>query len=135
MMTRLYSCIALICLLLAAAPVGAVSTSTASRQALMGGLADGVNGQSGQPTARPAIDADTVMPQARQGAGMQPGQLQEQQSPYSPVQRAFLPRVEPAPISAPPAWAQSPYPANAMEGLQPFGASLFLGNFAGTWHD
>ena len=136
MMTRLLCCIALFSMLLSVSPAEAVSTSTASRQALMGGLADGVNGQiTQQATARPAIDADTVMPQSRQGAGMQPGQLQEQQSPYSPVQRAYTPRKEPAPITAPPAWAQSPYPPAAIEALQPFGASLFLGNFAGTWHD
>lgn len=142
-MKKAYRSVYILCLLACllgttALSVQAASMNTASRRALMGGVADGVNATrttASGATARPAVSEDQVIPQSRQGAGMQPGQLQEQQSPDNPVQRAYTARQEPTPISAPPAWAQSPYPPAAIEALQPFGAALFLGNFAGTWHD
>jgi len=52
-------------------------------------------------------------------------------SPTPPQKNAALP----AALAAPPAWAQSPYPGPATAYLLPFGANLFSGNFASTYHD
>jgi len=121
--------------------------NTTTRQALMGGLADGVSGQ--QRSSAAASNANRGDSRSNRATGAQPSdmpqpntpgsitrqQVREQGAENSPVRRAATARVRPAPLSAPPAWAQTPYPPEAIEALEPFGASLFMGNFAGTWHD
>lgn len=58
--------------------------------------------------------------------------MQSQRQGLDEVERKPV-RKEPAPIAAPPAWAQTPYQPDMLKDLRPYGADLFLGNFAGTW--
>lgn len=133
MMKRLLFPCALVCaFLFHAAGALAVSSDTVARQALMSGIASGV---SAPKSASSASAPEKIYPRPAMPGGITSQQLNEQIAPDSPVQRVPTARVEPVSISAPPAWAQSPYPPAAIEALQPFGASLFLGNFAGTYHD
>ncbi len=113
---------------------------TASRQALMGGLADGVSGQRATAGSPGAVSSrvkqqSSDTPQSARPGAITGAQVREQGNLSGPVQRSSTTRRMSPSRSAPPAWAQSPYPPEAIEALQPFGASLFLGNFAGTWHD
>ena len=139
----------LLIFLIGASAVQAVS-ATASRQALMGGVADGVT--SSQKSSSSATQSSfagssanaipgTAGVQAK-GTNMQnanamypqPGRpsgttLTGQAAPYRPATRQSIP------MQAPPAWAQTTYPAPLVEGLQPFGANLFHGNFANTYQE
>ena len=127
--------------------VGAFSghaASTAQRQAMLGALGSGVMEQEKArgPNEKESIQAqqnvspDAVYPQkdmarplTRQDIIMQ-SQIQGQIEQRRPLTNN---RKEPVPIEAPPAWAQSPYNVDLINQLRPFGADLFLGNFAGTW--
>lgn len=112
--------------------------------AVMGGLSDGASAKSsvqagsskspGATTSRVRQQSSDV-PQAVRPGAISGSDVRQQGDMRGPVQRAGSMRPLTPALSAPPAWAQKPYPPEAVEALQPFGASLFLGNFAGTWHD
>lgn len=126
----LFLCCALTFLVLLHTAEGkaADSNEVASKQALMSGMAGGVSTPK-------AILADAMLPRRSRPGGIMPEQLQEQINANSPARRTAGAGVEPVPRSAPPAWAQNAYPSAPLETLQPYGASLFLGNFAGTYHN
>lgn len=130
----------------------AYSTSTASRQALMSGVGSGLAQQHSSSkdaqaaaTSSGASQAGSVTPATAgitaQGSGQNINALYPQNgrpsastlnagtAAYRPVLRQTVS------MQAPPAWAQSSYPAPLVEGLQPYGASLFLGNFANTYQE
>ncbi|MBR4741900.1 MAG: polysaccharide biosynthesis/export family protein, partial [Desulfovibrio sp.] len=65
-------------------------------------------------------EKDKLRPMTRQDIMMQ----NSQQGAVSPSNRKD---------AAPPAWAQTPYQYDQVVGLRPYGAELFMGNFAGTW--
>lgn len=148
-MKTLFHCCAVIIVafLLCATNSLAVSSDTVRRQALMGGVADGstsssskssVSGNSAttgnavpgaagvKATGTGMQNADSLYPQP----GRPSGTPATKEAPaYRPAQR------QPVPLQAPPAWAQTTYPAPLVEGLEPYGANLFRGNFANTYHE
>ena len=123
----------------------AYSTDTVRKQALMGGLSDGVSKQqqtsanSSNGNAVPAAagvkatgtgmqNMDAMYPQNGKPSGSTVNNAQ-QAAPYRPPLR------QPVPLQAPPAWAQTTDPTPLVEGLLPYGASLFRGNFANTYQE
>ena len=145
-MKTLFHCCALFLavFLLCATSSQAASNDTVRRQALMGGVADGstnsskssvsgssvgnaVPGAAGVKAAGSGMqNANSLYPQPNKPSG---GVVNGTTPSYRPAQR------QPAPLQAPPAWAQTTYPAPLVAGLEPYGANLFRGNFANTDHE
>lgn len=140
------SCAVMLAALLVMSPCAqAYSTDTVRKQALMGGLSDGVSkkqqtsANSSNGNAVPAAagvkatgtgmqNMDAMYPQNGKPSGSTVNNAQ-QAAPYRPPLR------QPVPLQAPPAWAQTTYPTPLVEGLLPYGASLFRGNFANTYQE
>lgn len=124
----------------------AASSDTVRRQALMGGVADGSTSSSKSSVSESNASAGNAVPAPAgikaTGTGMQntnnlypqPNKpsgsvMNNTTQSYRPAQR------QPVPLQAPPAWAQTTYPTPLVEGLEPYGANLFRGNFANTYHE
>ena len=141
-MKRLSLCLMLLALLLTWSTCSQAASSNAKSQALMSGVADGSSkssvdssGSSGstfpaatgiKATGTGMQNADAMYPQPNQPSG---STVTKEEPGYRPAQR------QPVPLQAPPAWAQTTYPTPLIEGLQPYGADLFRGNFANTYHE
>ena len=141
-MKRLSICLMLLALLLTWSTCSQAASSNAKSQALMSGVASGTSkstvgtsGSSGstfpaatgiKATGTGMQNADAMYPQPNQPSG---STITKNEPAYRPVQR------QPVPLQAPPAWAQTTYPTPLLEGLQPYGADLFRGNFANTYHE
>ena len=140
------SCAVMLAALLVMSPCAqAYSPDTVRKQALMGGFSDGVSkkqqtsANSSNGNAVPAAagvkatgtgmqNMDAMYPQNGKPSGSTVNNAQ-QAAPYRPPLR------QPVPLQAPPAWAQTTYPTPLVEGLLPYGASLFRGNFANTYQE
>lgn len=138
-------CAALLAALLVLPPsCHAYSSNTARKQALMSGIGDGVSqSQSQAQAAASGSSASAQTGVKAQGTGMQNADAMIRQpdrpsgaaakngqpASYKPAVRQSVPQ------QAPPAWAQTTYPAPLVDGLQPFGASLFQGNFSNTYQE
>lgn len=116
------------------------AASTATRQAMLGAMGSGIVEQQKEAkissqregvNVRQGVDPNQVYPEKDQPRPMTRRDILMQSTRQSEVSR--MPRKEPAAISAPPAYAQDPYPSDLISALKPYGADLFLGNFAGTW--
>lgn len=147
-MKTLFHCctLFLLAILLCGTSSLAASNDTVRRQALMGGVADGSTGSSKTSNSGNSSPAGNAIPGAAgvkaTGSGMKnadkmfpqrgkpSGNSVINETPsYRPAQR------QPVPLQAPPAWAQTTYPTPLVEGLEPYGANLFRGNFANTYQE
>lgn len=155
MQFKVWLAVALVCGLVLDAPLCALaaSASRTTRLGLGAGVADGVRQQGSDSAYKPKdkasrINGDDIRQQSS-------SQLGEGQASQGGIQESMLPtgsrnsryglrqmplqermrqaRIQSVPQKAPPAWAQGEYPAPFVDALRPFGADLFLGNFAGTW--
>lgn len=132
----------LLALLLTWSTCSQAASSNAKSQALMSGVASGtskgsVNTSGSSGSTFPAAtgitatgtgmqNADAMYPNPNKPSG---STITKNEPAYRPAQR------QPIPLQAPPAWAQTTYPTPLIEGLQPYGADLFRGNFANTYHE
>lgn len=129
------------CALLLCAGMVEAAQTTSSRQALMSGMADGATSAQSSRSAKgnavpgsAGVRAESANLQDANTMHQQPGRpsgstMSGQASTYRPAVRQSIPQ------QAPPAWAQTTYPAPLIAGLQPFGANLFQGNFANTYQE
>ena len=119
----------------------ALAVSTATRQAMLAGMGQGITAAQ-QESAKAAEDK----PGIRVRQGVEPAEVYPQKDLPRPMTRqdimmqsdrreapSTMKRKQPAAIAAPPAYAQMPYEHDLISTLKPYGADLFLGNFAGTW--
>ena len=115
-----------------------MSDADSARMQLMPHISSGMVKSQSMPSAPPAPYAGTVKTDhSAYAARMQASQGQAPQLPAPPpvLSNLALARPLPAPMTAPPAWAQDAYNARFATGLAPFGVSLFQGNFAATYHE
>ncbi|MBQ7456202.1 MAG: polysaccharide biosynthesis/export family protein [Desulfovibrio sp.] len=132
MLLSVFPCLVLFALMWAN-PAYAVDTAT--KQARLEALGRGVMAQENQSIqAEQRVNPDRVYPAKDRPKPLTRNDIMMQQRPSSRPQAAIPGPVKKAsPLEAPPAWAQTSYPQDLVETLKPFGADLFLGNFAGTW--
>ncbi|MCR4667427.1 MAG: polysaccharide biosynthesis/export family protein [Desulfovibrio sp.] len=130
-------------------PYTLLAASTAQRQAMLGSMGSALVEQqkaaaaaSSEAEARDTIQArqnvspDAVYPQKDMARPMTRQDIMMQsQTQGDPRWQAPLPKgkKEAPSVEAPPAYAQGRYEGDLISRLRPFGADLFLGNFAGTW--